>query len=256
MLLVERGPGDTGDANECTEISEGGGESEVYAFGKIGNVKGGRWLKGHTSNLKLSNPPAEENAVSKRPTTTPDETPAEETVKRPASYTPKKGRPTPTRAEQEAARKRPLADNSKEAKQRRKEEMREARMAANAGYQRGDEKYLPPRDKGPQRRWVRDFVDSKRRVEATMMYAAIPVLIGTYTGIPRVQEISMLVFFALAAATILSAILLSNRVKKLARAKWGDETQKGLGLYAALRAIQPRRLRAPRPQIAIGAEVQ
>lgn len=194
--------------------------------------------------------------MSKRPTSPSDETPAEEVVKRPASYTPKKGRPTPTRAEQEAARKRPLADNSKEAKDRRKAEMREARMAANAGYQRGEEKYLPPRDKGPQRRWVRDFVDSKRRVEATLMYAAIPVLIGTYTGIPRVQEISMLLFFALAAATILSAIMLSGRVKKLARAKWGDETQKGLGLYAALRAIQPRRLRAPRPQIELGADVK
>ncbi len=194
--------------------------------------------------------------MAKREQETPATEPSEQDVaSTKASYTPKKGRPTPTRAEQEAARRRPLADNSKEAKQRRKEEARLARAAANDGYMRGEERYMPPRDKGVQRRWVRDYIDSKRRVEASLMYGAIPILIGTYTGIPRVQEISMLLFFALALATIVSAILLGNRVKKQARAKWGDETEKGLGFYAGMRAIQPRRLRSPRPQVEIGAEV-
>ncbi len=71
-----------------------------------------------------------------------------------------KGRATPTRAEQEAARRRPLVANTKEAKAAAKAELNERRARAQAGMAAGEEKYLPVRDKGPQRRWVRDYVDA------------------------------------------------------------------------------------------------
>ncbi len=37
----------------------------------------------------------------------------------------------------------------------------------------------------------------------------------------------------------------SIRVKRMAKAKWGDKTEKGLGWYAAMRSIQMRFLRLP-----------
>ncbi|MBZ6371944.1 MAG: DUF3043 domain-containing protein, partial [Microbacterium hominis] len=73
---------------------------------------------------------------------------------------PGKNRPTPSRAEQEAARKRPLVADTKEARARAKAELAAQREKARIGMANGDERYLPVRDKGPQRRFVRDWVDS------------------------------------------------------------------------------------------------
>ncbi len=68
----------------------------------------------------------------------------------------KKGRPTPTRKAAEAARIRPLVPKD------RKEAKRAARAARNARFEAeqramvtGEEKYLPARDKGRARRFVR-----------------------------------------------------------------------------------------------------
>ena len=74
---------------------------------------------------------------------------------------PKKGKPTPPRKEQEAARKRPLvAPRTKEGKAAQAAKMRSERLAAREGYASGDDKYLPKRDAGPQRRMIRDVVDA------------------------------------------------------------------------------------------------
>ena len=62
-----------------------------------------------------------------------------------------KGRATPTRAEQEAARKRPLVADTKEAKARAKAELAAQREKARVGMAAGEDRYLPVRDKGPQR---------------------------------------------------------------------------------------------------------
>ena len=70
-----------------------------------------------------------------------------------------KGRATPSRAEQEAARKRPLVPDTKEAKARAKADLAAQREKARVGMAAGDPKYLPARDQGPQRKFVRDFVD-------------------------------------------------------------------------------------------------
>ena len=47
-------------------------------------------------------------------------------------------------------------------------------------------------------------------------------------------------------------IITSHRVKKLAREKFGDRTEKGLGWYAAMRTIQMRFMRLPKPQVKRG----
>ena len=62
---------------------------------------------------------------------------------------PGKHRPTPSRAEQEAARKRPLVADTKEARARAKAELASQRERARIGMANGEEKYLPVRDRGP-----------------------------------------------------------------------------------------------------------
>lgn len=70
-----------------------------------------------------------------------------------------KGRATPSRKQQEAANIRPLVGNkSPEAKKADKARIREERLKARNGMAAGEEKYLGARDRGPQRKFVRNYV--------------------------------------------------------------------------------------------------
>ena len=85
-----------------------------------------------------------------------------------------KGRPTPTRKEREAANKRPLVGNkSKEARladrERQKTEREKARKLAIAG----DDRYLLARDRGPQRKVIRDVLDNRY----TLIEGLMPMMI-------------------------------------------------------------------------------
>jgi hypothetical protein len=53
----------------------------------------------------------------------------------------------------------------------------------------------------------------------------------------------------------IDGFLLSRRVKRLVIAKFPNESGRGVGMYAWLRSTQMRRLRAPAPQVKIGANV-
>ena len=60
-----------------------------------------------------------------------------------------KGRPTPTRAEREAARKRPLVPNDRRAASKeRRERLNAQRERARIGMANGEERFLPLRDGG------------------------------------------------------------------------------------------------------------
>ena len=75
-----------------------------------------------------------------------------------------KGRPTPKRKEAESKRKvsslSPVV--TKDQKRAAKLQARQDRVGSRAAYLRGDEAALPARDRGPARRYVRNFVDSRR----------------------------------------------------------------------------------------------
>lgn len=163
-----------------------------------------------------------------------------------------KGRATPTRAEREAARRRPLVPDTKEAKARARAELAQQRDKARAGMAAGDERYLTARDKGPQRRWVRDWVDSGWHLGEAVMPAMVVVIIMTFIPLTALQYYSFLGLWVFIFLVIGDMVLTSIRVKRLAKAKWGDKTEKGLGWYAAMRSIQMRFLRLPKPQVKRG----
>ncbi|WJL95404.1 DUF3043 domain-containing protein [Microbacterium sp. ET2] len=161
-----------------------------------------------------------------------------------------KGRATPTRAEREAARKRPLVPDTKEAKARARADLAAQREKARAGMAAGDERYLPVRDKGPQRRWVRDFVDSGFHLGEAVMPAMVLVIVATFVPVLAVQYWSFVVLWIFILFVIGDMVITSIRVKRGAREKFGaDKTEKGLGWYAAMRSIQMRFLRLPKPQV-------
>jgi hypothetical protein len=161
-----------------------------------------------------------------------------------------KGRATPTRAEREAARKRPLVPDTKEAKARARADLAAQREKARAGMAAGDERYLPARDRGPQRRWVRDFVDSGFHLGEAVMPAMVVVIVATFIPVLAVQYWSFVALWIFILFVIGDMIVTSIRVKRTARQKFGaDKMEKGLGWYAAMRSIQMRFLRLPKPQV-------
>jgi hypothetical protein len=190
-----------------------------------------------------------------------------------AGTTAPKGKPTPKRTES-VKRRGPVAPapmTSSEARKRRKEmrstltkeerqaEKTQRRTAMNQRRERmmsGEEAYLLPRDQGPVKRYARDIVDSRRNVLGLFMPAALG-LIFVMLAVPQVQLFISPAMLLLMAVMALDGVLLGRKVNKAVNAKFPDNTEGGfkLGMYAAGRASQIRRMRAPRPQVDRGAKV-
>jgi hypothetical protein len=161
-----------------------------------------------------------------------------------------KGRPTPKRSVAEAANKRPLvpADRTAAAREARARQ-KESRARAYEGMQRGEERYLPARDKGPQRRFVRDWVDARWNLGEFFLPVAFAFIVANFVVIQFGQLAAFLVLVALYAivlVVVVDAVVLWFRLKRRIVAKFG-QVEKGTAMYAVMRAFQLRRSRIPRP---------
>ena len=163
----------------------------------------------------------------------------------------RKGRKTPSRKEAEAARKKAMKPALTRKEQLKRE--REARATIRQRQQdalrgaSGDERYLPPRDRGPVRRLARDYVDRRR----TFAEYLLPVLIVAFvaTLFPPVATIAVLVWVIWTALFIVDEIVMIRGLKKEIRQRYPEESAKGITLYVLLRSTQMRRLRLPKAQI-------
>jgi hypothetical protein len=165
-----------------------------------------------------------------------------------------KGRPTPTRKEAEAAAraraKAALDPKASKTQQRtyRAERSREVR----AGMKAGDERYLPARDQGPARRFVRDYVDHR----LCMAEFAIPLLFSSllasaagYAGLGTgIMNATLIV-------VVLDSVLLRYRLRKELTRRFSKDSLKGTTFYAFMRALQLRFLRLPKTQVRLGQEL-
>lgn len=165
-----------------------------------------------------------------------------------------KGRPTPKRSDAEKRRRHPITapTNRKDAYKRVRERQSSERVKAREGMSRGEEKYLLKRDRGPVRKLARNYVDSRRTVGSYLMYAMFAIVMLSLLPIPAAR---LLVLFAppvLLVVVFAEGLLLSRGIKRLAAERHPDEDTGGVGMYAAMRAMQIRRLRVPSPQVKIG----
>ena len=164
-----------------------------------------------------------------------------------------KGRPTPSRAEQEAARKRPLVPDTKEAKARAKADLAAQREKARIGMANGDQRYLPARDQGAQRKFVRDGVDAGWHLGEAVMPAMVLVILATFLPIAALQYYAFVGLWIFIFFVIGDMVITSITVKRAVRKKFGEgKVEKGLGWYAAMRTVQMRFLRLPKPQVKRG----
>lgn len=162
----------------------------------------------------------------------------------------KKGKPTPKRKDAEAKLKiSPLSPTaSKDAKRALKEQSRVRRLEARAAYMRGEESALPYRDKGPARRFVRNYIDERRSISEYFLVLIMLVLFLTIIPIPAVQLAAVALMYSSMIFMTVNGIFLSKKLKKLVAEKYPEEPTKGIGMYGWMRSTQLRRLRAPAPQ--------
>lgn len=168
------------------------------------------------------------------------------------SATEGKGRPTPKRRDQEAANRRPLiADDRKVAKQQNKRAVAEERARMRQALETGEEKYLPPRDKGPQRRYVRDYIDARWGIGEWLIIGVLIFLGLSFVPTPTMQVASTIGMLTFVFLVIFEGFYVGYQVKKRLEAKFGV-MEPGARWYAAMRATQMRRMRLPRPQVKRG----
>jgi len=166
----------------------------------------------------------------------------------------KKGRPTPKRKEAEAARKvSSLAPASTKAeKQRAKSAAKSARVAQRAAYMRGDESALPLRDKGPVKKYVRNYVDARRSIGEYFLPVIFIVLFLTLIPNPIFQIGSIAIMYTVLLVSVIDGFLLTRKLKREVSVKFPGAELKGIGMYGWLRSTQMRRMRTPKPAIKAG----
>lgn len=183
------------------------------------------------------------------------ETPVVETPEETAErLTQGKGAPTPSRREQEAARKRPLVPGDrKEAARNARTKQAEAREKARIGMANGDERYLTQRDRGPQRRYVRDYVDARFSIGEFLIPVMLVIIVLSFLPWQFLQVWALFALWAFFLISVLDCIVLGFLVRKRIAAKYGaDKVERGLRWYAAMRALQLRVMRLPKPQVKRG----
>lgn len=164
-----------------------------------------------------------------------------------------KGRPTPTRKEREAANLRPLvSDDRKEARRQARAQMQSERERARIGMANGEEKYLPLRDRGPQKRFVRDYVDARFSVGELLVPAMFIVIILTLVPQPELQVFGLFGLWGFFLVAAVDAILLGLRLRRKVSEKFGESRAEKVRWYAAMRSLQLRIMRLPKPQVKRG----
>jgi hypothetical protein len=166
-----------------------------------------------------------------------------------------KNRPTPRRREQEAARRQPLVvADRKQAKQidrtKRNEQMARTRQAMLTG----DDSGLPARDKGPVRRYMRDFIDARWNLAEFMLPVMLLVLALSFLRTSTILFFVTVLTYSILLVAIVDTFLMYRRLRKRLLEKFGPEAAatKGNAMYAAMRAFQLRRSRMPRALVKRG----
>lgn len=183
------------------------------------------------------------------------QTPEPEPVVEPSPKPGGKGRPTPRRKDQQAKNLHPVVPKDRAAAKR------EARAAREAAWKRqnkamvtGEEKYLPSREKGPVKRYIRDYVDARFCLGEYFMPLVFVLIIVSFTFTRLLPQYPLISFYTMLAmngyllAAIADAVWCWARLRRSLTAKFGQERVKDEGMivfYVMSRCFMLRRWRRP-----------
>jgi hypothetical protein len=167
-----------------------------------------------------------------------------------------KGRPTPTRKEAEAAaRERARAGMDKKTAQK---QLREKRATANRrmreGLKSGEERYLPARDQGPVRRFVRNWVDSRISVAEFLLPLLLLIMVLQASGSHQLTQLSSQLWAVTILLLLVDTVWIRFRLHRELKARFPDESLKGTTFYALVRMLQLRFMRLPKPTVKLGGK--
>lgn len=166
-----------------------------------------------------------------------------------------KGRATPSRREAELARKKQMKTpmTRKEQSKRDRAAREEMRRKQQDALRTGDEKHLPARERGPVRRFLRDYVDRRWNVAEFMLPTLLVILVLSYVGQPwSLALVTFLWTFTIVAVVLDTFLLLRGVKRELAARDFDPAETKGAKFYSVLRSTQLRRFRLPRAQVKRG----
>jgi hypothetical protein len=168
-----------------------------------------------------------------------------------------KGRPTPTRKEAEAA-----AKARAKVPRTRKEQAAAARLARSDSSTRmrqamktGDERYLPARDRGPVKRFLRDYVDSRFSFVELMIPVLLVTTVMAWSGSSTVASYGNAILLGMLLLIVTDMVRLRFKLKRELAARFPDEPTKGTTYYAVMRSLQMKFMRMPKSQIKIGQKL-
>ena len=168
-----------------------------------------------------------------------------------------KGRPTPTRKEAEAAAKARAkpARSRKELAARQRAQRSESSRQVRQAMKTGDERYFLPRDKGPVRRFIRDFVDVRFSFVELMIPVMIVVLVLGYSGNTSLMQTGNTLLLGMLLLVVLDLVWLRFRLRRELARRFPDESTKGTTYYGLMRAAQMKFMRLPKAQVKIGQKL-
>ena len=168
-----------------------------------------------------------------------------------------KGRPTPRRREAQKRRTGPVAPPPKtrrEAVRRMRAQGTDRKSEAREGLRAGDERYLSPRDRGPERRMVRNIVDSRRNAGVLFLLSAVVYFAGLLIPSVQIKAAITALWLTVLILLVVDSAVIGLRIRKLMRERYPDSTQRlsSLIFYGATRATMIRRWRMPKPVVEVG----
>jgi len=130
--------------------------------------------------------------------------------------------------------------------------MREKRERARVGMANGEEKYLPMRDRGPQKRFVRDYMDARFSAGEALIPLMLVVIVLTMFPQPEIQMIGLVILWGFFILAVLDSVFAGEIVRRKLEARFGADRVEKVRWYAAMRALQLRMMRLPKPQVKRG----
>ena len=111
------------------------------------------------------------------------------------------------------------------------------------------------RDRGPAKRFVRNYIDSRRNIGEFFLPVVASVLVLSVIHNKFISLIAILLMYAAMLYTVVSGVFMSRKIRKEVSARFPGESTKGVGMYGWLRSTQMRRMRAPAPQVQRGEKI-
>jgi hypothetical protein len=158
----------------------------------------------------------------------------------------KKGHPTPSRREAEAARRQRV---------NRTLSKKEARLESSRQNRAQRMKSMSVRDGTPEKSLLRDYIDARFSIGELLLPSLVVILGASFLGakFPGVTLITTAAMYIFILLVLFDALIIMwGGFKKVLAVRQPNASTKGLLMYGMNRCIQIRRFRMPPPRIKRG----